>query len=453
MADKQNHLYCSGMTPEKLAEKVLEDKYGEEMPSIPINPFKLMRDYGIVYQFMGFKDLEGIYLVPEDIADVAVVGINYKRNITRQRYTAAHELCHHLKDRKNEACPIGSKDEIERFAENFAAELLMPKKVFCSVAQKYMENGKVSLDGALCLADYFGVSFRSCVLRLAYTFHFLDGEYSDLNKRISRYKPDKKKVELGIDVENIELLVQAVDSYQFYFQIKEDIVWHRFKNDFIYSENRMEGLDIDEDEVAEIVTDLRMNRQKSAFCEESYEDMIQVVGHAALYDYIIETNDKLSIYKILDLNKKLFQYAPFPEESGKTRTDNNLVLGTKFETVDWREVAQELVKLQEPVDSLVEQVDELSISEYLLRAIKIHHRITQVHPFRDGNGRSSRALLNWMLRLKGLPPIYFKATEKMLYYTALERADEHGEYTELLRVIIRELFRTIMRMNSEQESG
>ena len=28
MADKQNHLYCSGMTPEKLAEKVLEDKYG-----------------------------------------------------------------------------------------------------------------------------------------------------------------------------------------------------------------------------------------------------------------------------------------------------------------------------------------------------------------------------------------------------------------------------------------
>lgn len=73
--------------------------------------------------------------------------------------------------------------------------------------------------------------------------------------------------------------------------------------------------------------------------------MIQVVGHDALYDYIIETNDILSICKILDLNKKLFQYAPFPEESGKTRTDNNLALETKFETVDWREVAKELVKL------------------------------------------------------------------------------------------------------------
>lgn len=181
--------------------------------------------------------------------------------------------------------------------------------------------------------------------------------------------------------------------------------------------------------------------------------MIQVVGHAALYDYIIETNEKLSIYKILDLNKKLFQYAPFPEESGKTRTDNNLVLGTKFETVDWREVAQELIKLQEPIDNLVEQVNEMSISEYLFCAIKIHHRITQIHPFRDGNGRSSRALLNWMLRLKGLPPIYFKVTEKTSYYMALERADEHGEYTELFRVTIRELFRTIMRVNNVQEPG
>ena len=33
------------------------------MPSIPIDPFKLMREYGIVYQLMEFENLEGIYLV------------------------------------------------------------------------------------------------------------------------------------------------------------------------------------------------------------------------------------------------------------------------------------------------------------------------------------------------------------------------------------------------------
>ncbi len=158
----------------------------------------------------------------------------------------------------------------------------------------------------------------------------------------------------------------------------------------------------------------------------------------------------MTIYKLLDLNKKLFQYAPFPEEAGKTRTDNNLVLGAKFETVDWREVVAELVKLQKPVEDLMRNANEFAISEYILQVLKIHHRITQIHTFRDGNGRSSRALLNWMLRKKGLPPIYFKVEDKKLYYEALESADKHGSYSKLLRVTIKELFRTIMKKNSSK---
>jgi Zn-dependent peptidase ImmA (M78 family)/fido (protein-threonine AMPylation protein) len=446
MANESKAFYVPGMSPYELASAVLKDAYGEEKLSIPIDPFRLMRKHGIIYQLMKFEDLEGIYLVPENEDDVAVVGINYKRKITRQRYTAAHELCHHIKDRKNEACPIGAKNEIEQFAEKFAAELLMPRHAFYAVAHKYMKNGMVSLDDALYISECFGVSFRACVLRLAYTFHILDGDYSELNKRISDYKPDKKKSQLGMDIDNIELLRQMIDSYEFYFQIKENCIWYRFKNDFIYNENRMEGLNLDEEEVAEIVTDLRMNHQESAYCKEEYEDIIQVVGHAELYDYILKTDEKLSIYKILDLNRKLFQFAPFPDEAGKTRTDNNLVLGTKFETVDWRDVATELIKLQEPVEELVEKVSEFSTSEYLLQCLKIHHRITQIHPFRDGNGRSSRALLNWMIRLKGLPPIYFKVKEKDSYYTALEQADKNMEYKELLRVTIRAIFYTIMNV-------
>ena len=445
MVNESKNLYSPGMSPQALAAKVLKDRFGEKMPSIPIDPFKLMREYGIVYQLMEFENLEGIYLVPEGENDLPVVGINYKRKITRQRFTAAHELCHHLKDRRSEICPKGGNgSETERFAEQFAAELLMPGKLFLSVAREYAEKGKVSLDDALQIAERFGVSFRSCVLRLAYTFHILDGDYKNLNKRISDYRPDRKKLAMGMGIENIDLLRQEIDSYVFFFTIEPDIVWYRFKNDFIYNENRMEGLDLDEEEVAEIVTDLRMNRQDSLYCKESYEDIIQVVGHAELYDYILETEDKLTIYKLLDLNKKLFQYAPYPEEAGKTRIDNNLVLGAKFETVDWREVAAELVKLQNPVEDLVRDADRLTISEYVLQALKIHHRITQIHPFRDGNGRSSRAMLNWMLRKKGLPPIYFKFPEKESYYMALERADKHRDYSELLRITIRELFRTIM---------
>ena len=322
----------------------------------------------------------------------------------------------------------------------------MPRKTFKSVAMEYAKDGKVTFDDALQIADRFGVSFQSCAFRLAYRFDMLEGDYSNLSSLIKKYRPDKKKVALGMEIERLELIRQAIDSYEFFFQVEPNIVWYQFKNDFIYNENRMEGLDIDEEEVAEIVTDLRINRQNSIYCEDNYEDIIQVIGHASLYDYILETDDNITIYKLLDLNKKLFQFAPYPDEAGKTRTDNNLVLGAKFETLDWREVAQALVDLQKPVEQLVNNASELSISEYVLEAMKIHHRITQIHPFRDGNGRSSRALLNWLLRYKGLPPIYFKLTEKKSYYTALEIADKQGTYRELLRVAIRELFRTIMRV-------
>ena len=110
MVNASKNLYCPGMSPQALAAKVLNDRFGEGMPSLPIDPFKLMREYGIVYQLMAFENLEGIYLVPEGENDLPVVGINYKRKITRQRFTAAHELCHHLKDRRSEICPKGAME-------------------------------------------------------------------------------------------------------------------------------------------------------------------------------------------------------------------------------------------------------------------------------------------------------------------------------------------------------
>lgn len=444
-------VYKEGMSPSELAEAVLHNIFDKEDPVFPINPFKIMRDYGIVYQFLEFKDLEGLYLVPENEDDIAIVGINKKRPITRQRFTAAHELCHHLKDRINETCEIGSKNERESFAEKFAAELLMPKQELKRVADSYATKGKVSFEDVVRISDYFGVSFNSCVRRLAYVLHMIDCPMNELNNAIKKFKPNKFKEKIGLDIDPIILEKQAVDSYEFFFTVKKNLVWYKFKNDFIYNENRMEGLDLDEEEVAEIITDLRMKQQDSVYCQENYEDIIQVLGHSALYDYISETDDSLTIYKLLDLNRKLFQFAPYPDEAGKTRTDNNLVLGTKFETVDWRDVAQELYKLQNPVDELMKNIDNISISDYVCECLKIHHRITQIHPFRDGNGRSSRALLNWMLRLKGLPPIYFKVTEKDSYYVALENADKYGDYTELLRVTIRELYRTVMRIQSESK--
>ena len=115
--------------PTKLADKVLELYFKDEEPSFPIDPFKMLDDFGVHYVFQGFNDLEGIYIAPEDEDDIAIVSINKNRLITRQRFTASHELCHHIKDRyRQTVCPVGKKDKHEQFADKFASELLMPKK-------------------------------------------------------------------------------------------------------------------------------------------------------------------------------------------------------------------------------------------------------------------------------------------------------------------------------------
>lgn len=443
-------LYCYGKTAEELAADVLNSYFKGEKPVIPIDPFKIMRDLGVVYQFMDSKELEGVYLVPEYEGDIPIVGININRPITRQRFTAAHELCHHIKDKNSEVCAIKeiTSSGMERYAEQFAAALLMPKNLLYEYAQSFMTKGHVSMEDALSIAEHFGVSFNACVRRLAYNLRILPFENNtQLSKDIKNFKPDKQKVARGIDRENIDLLKQVVDSYAFCYEKQDEFLWYKFKHSFLYNENRMEGLKLDREDVAEIVTDLRMNKQDSEYCKSGFDDIIQVLGHSEIYEYILATNDHISAYRLLDLNKMLFKYAPYPEESGKTRDSNTLVLGAKFESYDYTKIPMALYDLDVLVQDAVSQKDLLSVSGFISKIAVIHHLITKIHPFRDGNGRCSRAFLNWMLRLKKLPPIYIKVKDKETYYTALKIADSTGNCKELERVIIHELFNTIMRLN------
>lgn len=135
---KISGFYKNGMSAEQLADSVIKHLFNDEEPSFPINPFDIINQFGVVYQFMDFEKLEGIYCIPEDEDDIPVIGINFQRNIQRQRYTAAHELCHHIKDQNNRICPIyGVKNDIEKFADQFASALLMPSKQLKEQAKKY----------------------------------------------------------------------------------------------------------------------------------------------------------------------------------------------------------------------------------------------------------------------------------------------------------------------------
>lgn len=451
MKNDLRNVYVKGMSPEQLANAVL-DQVSTRKISLPIDPFRIMRMCGIVYQFMDFKKLEGIYIVPEDENDTPIVGININRPITRQRFTAAHELCHHIKDRKSEMCAIDDLRDVEKYAERFAAALLMPDRLFESEIKHALQkspNNKMGLYDALHLSIKYGVSFSSCANKLFYKYHILDiGNNDTLSNAISAFRPNKKKEKLELKTEDVRLLEQSINSYTIFFgPMNEQLTWLSFKNDFIFNENRMEGINLSKEKVSEIVTDLRLHGNESIFCNESNAEIIQIVGHASIYDFLATTTELPTIMRLTSLHKMLYQYAPFPEFAGNYRTTNNHIKGAQIHTSDWWNIKEALQSIEPEMNAIIKNAARLSVSEYIRKSAKIHHRITQIHPFQDGNGRTSRCLLNWMFKVKRLPPIYIQAKDKDDYYQALTNADKSNDCKELERIFIHELFRTSVRIN------
>lgn len=439
-------------SPEELANKVLQVYFKDRKPVYPIDPFHLMKIFGIPFQFREFEKLEGIYFAPEDEGDIPLVAINQNRPITRQRFTAAHEICHHIKDRESVSCPLdGRKNGVERYADSFATALLMPRQEILRVSDQFLKNGVVEFEDVIQIADYFGVSFQACVYRLAYDLKRISGpiESEILRRRIIAFKPDKYKIEHGLEKHDAGLLKNIINNYEYFIQTESGIVWNKFKIDFIYHENRLEGLVIDLDDVAEIVTDLRMKGQKSEFCKAEYQTIIEVAGHSEMYDFVSTTEDRVTIYSLLKLNRQLYGFAPYLEGSGSFRETNPIVTESKFEICDSSQIISELQAVEMVLQDLLRNKDKLSLAEFIDEAVKIHHRLTVIHPFNDGNGRVTRAFLNWMFKLKGLPPVYIKIENKGKYLDGLAMADRTGNYEPLCEVFYREVMRSMIELNQK----
>ncbi|MCL2132114.1 MAG: Fic family protein [Lentimicrobiaceae bacterium] len=72
-----------------------------------------------------------------------------------------------------------------------------------------------------------------------------------------------------------------------------------------------------------------------------------------------------------------------------------------------------------------EKMDNIStFREKCELAFEIHYRLVSIHPFADGNGRTSRLLMNYVLTMFDLPIFYVFKSNRISYIQALERSRE-----------------------------
>ena len=156
---------------EKLA---LDERRRLSLGEEPIRDiFLLMETQGVRVVRMNMEEspVDGAFIYSRDKG--AFMLINSSQSKGRQFFTAAHEYCHYLKDREK-GCPIcqvitnGSgepKKPIERIANLFAANFLMPEASVSKLVSLYAKN-RLEAKEVVQLKRYFGVSYQAMLYRL-----------------------------------------------------------------------------------------------------------------------------------------------------------------------------------------------------------------------------------------------------------------------------------------------
>lgn len=76
-------------------------------------------------------------------------------------------------------------------------------------------------------------------------------------------------------------------------------------------------------------------------------------------------------------------------------------------------------------------------------ALEAHYRLVSIHPFVDGNGRTSRLLMNCLLMMHGYPPAIIRKRDRLVYLGALEQAQLGGARDNYERIMLKSVERSL----------
>lgn len=71
----------------------------------------------------------------------------------------------------------------------------------------------------------------------------------------------------------------------------------------------------------------------------------------------------------------------------------------------------------------------------IAQAALLHGEFVKIHPFIDGNGRTARLLLNFVLMKNGFTPVIIKNENRLAYYDSLDYAHATKDYADFIKLI------------------
>ncbi|MHA6258932.1 Fic family protein [Sporosarcina sp. CAU 1771] len=92
-------------------------------------------------------------------------------------------------------------------------------------------------------------------------------------------------------------------------------------------------------------------------------------------------------------------------------------------------------QIKDEMDTLLDWYKDTNTLHPLEKACLLHSKFVNIHPFIDGNGRTSRLLMNLELIRHGYLPVTIQVKERQDYYEALDIAAVKQEYELFINLV------------------
>ena len=225
-------------------------------------------------------------------------------------------------------------------------------------------------------------------------------------------------------LDEINILKLKLDQYRQYDSYR---ISQALELEYTFESNRIEGNTLTLRE-----TDLVIN-EGLTISGKSMREHLEAINHQEAIAYIKHLMEKKTVInerEVLSIHNLILR-GIHPEDAGRYRKVQVMIKGSTYMPPQPYMVAKDME------DFFIWYETHKNSLHPVVLAAEMHERLVTIHPFIDGNGRTSRLIMNLILLQHGYVIANIKGDyeNRMQYYQSLETAQVHSNKEDFLLFI------------------
>lgn len=196
-----------------------------------------------------------------------------------------------------------------------------------------------------------------------------------------------------------------------------------FDIDFTYNSTTIEGNTLTLLEVKTVLED------KVSIGGKKIREIYEVTNHNKAFEYVkecIQKQEELDEEKVKDIHEILTQNIM---QGGVYRNTDVMITGATHTPPTPNEMYNQLRFFYDDLEKNIKHMNAIELAAWT------HAEFVKIHPFLDGNGRTSRLIMNYQLMKNDFLPISIKVEERLEYYNMLDEYATTGNLQPFVKFI------------------